>query len=270
MLPDRVDYQRNHLGLEIQEVIADRGYGRGSTYAQLSEQKIRHYIPLHDVNTGKGKLTPNTFKYERGKDRYRCPEGHYPYPYEKAERGSVRRYRVTGGHCRHCPIRNDCLPDGQKFRARFVYRGVHQDQVDAVRRRQSSKVFRQRLTERKWKIEGLFGEAKENHGLRRVRYRGLSKVQIQFLMIAIALNCKRIVALTAFGTYSRGGCAAWLSAVTESIMTVTVIPILPAARPQRDNAADETGLFNRPSGLVQFNIGDGRRVPSQSDDYNSV
>lgn len=198
VLPDRVDHQRSHLGLEIQEVVADRGYGRGSTYAQLSGQKIRHYIPLHDVNTGKGKLTPNTFKYERGKDRYRCPEGHYLYPYEKTERGSVRRYRVTGGHCRHCPRRNDCLPDGQKFRARFVYRGVHQDQVDAVRRRQSSNAFRQRLTERKWKIEGLFGEAKENHGLRRVRYRGLSKVQIQFLMIAIALNCKRIVALTAF------------------------------------------------------------------------
>ena len=43
------------------------------------------------------------------------------------------------------------------------------------------------------RIEGLFGEAKQNHGLRRSRYRGLSKVQIQFYLIAIALNCKRVV-----------------------------------------------------------------------------
>ena len=174
-------------------MIADRGYGRGPTYAQLREQKIRHYIPMHDPNTGRGKLTPSSFKYDRRKDRYRCPEGHYLYPYEKTEHGSVRRYRITGGHCRHCPMSSSCLPDSQKFRARFVYRGIHQDEVEAVRRRQSTAKFRQRLVERKWKIEGLFGEGKQNHGLRRARYRGLPKVKIQFFMIAIALNCKRVI-----------------------------------------------------------------------------
>jgi transposase len=196
ILPERIEYQRDDLGLPIEEVIADRGYGRGPTYAQLREHKIRHYIPLHDPNTGRGKLTPSDFAYERGKDRYRCPEGHYLYPYDKSERGSVRRYRITGGHCRHCPMSSTCLPDSQKFRARFVYRGIHQDEVEAVRRRQSTAAFRQRLVERKWKIEGLFGEAKQNHGLRRARYRGLSKVQIQFFMIAIALNCKRVVTMS--------------------------------------------------------------------------
>ena len=90
----------------------------------------------------------------------------------------------------------NCLPDNQKFRARFVYRGIHQDEVEVVRRRQRTATFRQRLVERKWKIEGLFGEAKQNHSLRRARYRGLSKVQIQFFMIAIALNCKRAVAIS--------------------------------------------------------------------------
>lgn len=193
VLPERIDYQSDVLGLPIQEVIADRGYGRGPTYAQLREQKIRHYIPLHDPNTGRGKLTPSDFKYDRRKDRYRCPQGHYLYPYEKVDRGSVKRYRVTGGHCRNCPIKSSCLPDCQKFRARFVYRGVHQDEVEAVRRRQNTTAFRKRQTERKWKIEGLFGEAKQNHSMRRTRYRGLSKVQIQFYMIAIALNCKRVI-----------------------------------------------------------------------------
>jgi len=45
----------------------------------------------------------------------------------------VKRYRVTGGHCRTCPVKDSCLPDRQKLRARFVYRGVHQDEVEAVR-----------------------------------------------------------------------------------------------------------------------------------------
>ncbi len=196
ILSERIEYQCNVLGLAIKEVIADRGYGRGPTYAQLREQKIRHYIPMHDATTGRGKLTPSNFKYDRRKDRYRCPEGHYLYPYEKTERGSVRRYRTTGGHCRRCPMSSSCLPDNQKFRARFVYRGIHQDEVEAVRRRQSTAAFRQRLVERKWKIEGLFGEGKENHGLRRARHRGLPNVQIQFLIIAIALNCKRVITIS--------------------------------------------------------------------------
>jgi hypothetical protein len=46
MLPKRIEYQRDELGLPIEEVIADRGYGRGPTYAQLREQKIRHYYCL--------------------------------------------------------------------------------------------------------------------------------------------------------------------------------------------------------------------------------
>jgi hypothetical protein len=94
------------------------------------------------------------------------------------------------------PNEQSLLTGKPEVQGRLVYRGVHQDEVDAVRRRQSTAAFRQRLVERKWKIEGLFGEAKQNHGLRRARYRGLPKVQIQFFMIAIALNCKRVVTMT--------------------------------------------------------------------------
>jgi len=49
------------------------------------------------------------------------------------------------------------------------------------------------MTERKWKIEGLFGEAKNFHGLRRARYRGLKKVSVQALMTAIVQNIKRAI-----------------------------------------------------------------------------
>lgn len=33
---------------------------------------------------------------------------------------------------------SSCLPDSQKFRTRFVYHGIHQDEVEAVRRRQNT------------------------------------------------------------------------------------------------------------------------------------
>ena len=46
-----------------------------------------------------------------------------------------------------------------------------------------------------WKIEGLFAEAKQYHGLARAKYRGRQKVQIQAYLSAIAQNLKRLVAL---------------------------------------------------------------------------
>ncbi len=44
-----------------------------------------------------------------------------------------------------------------------------------------------------WKSEGLFAEAKQNHGLSRARYRGRSKVQIQAYLSATVQNLKRLV-----------------------------------------------------------------------------
>jgi len=53
--------------------------------------------------------------------------------------------------------------------------------------------FRQERSERMWKSEGLFAEAKQNHGLSRARYRGRSKVQIQAYLSATVQNLKRLV-----------------------------------------------------------------------------
>ena len=42
-------------------------------------------------------------------------------------------------------------------------------------------------------LEGVFGQAKTYHGMSRARFRGLNKVEIQFLLTATALNLKKMV-----------------------------------------------------------------------------
>lgn len=92
-----------------------------------------------------------------------------------------------------CPRQIRCLPESAKSRARFVYRSQHQHEIDKVRARQETKAFISKMILRKWTTEGLFAEAKQFHGLRRVRYLGLQKVSIQALMTAMAQNIKRII-----------------------------------------------------------------------------
>jgi IS5 family transposase len=49
------------------------------------------------------------------------------------------------------------------------------------------------MSERMWKIESLFAEAKQQHNLSRAKYRGRVKVQIQAYLSAMAQNLKRLV-----------------------------------------------------------------------------
>ena len=48
-------------------------------------------------------------------------------------------------------------------------------------------------------VEPLFGEAKDWHGLRRFRLRGLDKVNMEGLWVAAGQNLKRWLAATGWG-----------------------------------------------------------------------
>jgi len=42
-------------------------------------------------------------------------------------------------------------------------------------------------------LEGIMGQAKTYHGMSKAKFRGLNKVEIQFLLTATALNLKKMV-----------------------------------------------------------------------------
>ena len=62
-----------------------------------------------------------------------------------------------------------------------------------ARKRCRTKYGRKRAVDRSTTVETIFGEGKNQHGLARARFRGIKKVSIQFLMIAITQNIKRMV-----------------------------------------------------------------------------
>ena len=74
-----------------------------------------------------------------------------------------------------------------------MHRSWAQEYVDADEERLASPLGKQRLTERKTYIEGTFGLAKELHGLRRTRFRGRRRVQIELWLTAAAMNIKQAV-----------------------------------------------------------------------------
>jgi DDE family transposase len=74
-----------------------------------------------------------------------------------------------------------------------VLRPLDQDVFDEVQLQMSEPEFGKKISERMWKMEGLFAEAKQNHCLARAKYRGRPKVQIQAYRSAIVQNLKRLL-----------------------------------------------------------------------------
>ena len=99
-------------------------------------------------------------------------------------------YKAPKGSCAACPFREQCTPSG---RERTVGRSWGQDFVDRTAGLLAKPIGKQRLIERKTYVEGAFGLAKELHGLRRTRFKGRWRVQIQVWLTAAAMNIKKAV-----------------------------------------------------------------------------
>ena len=91
-------------------------------------------------------------------------------------------------HCRGCPLRSECVPADQSHRTIVV--GQHHELLQQRRRDQQTLEFKERMHQRS-AIEGTISELIRAHGLRRSRYRGFAKVELQNLFIATACNVKR-------------------------------------------------------------------------------
>ena len=215
----------------IREVTADRGYGSAHIIRTLEEQGKRTFIPLWSGRVGNSKYLRGELVYQKENDRFRCPAGKYLTP-TPAIVENHKRYVSLSSDCQACAQASSCPARTRgSSPQRFVLRNLDQDLFEEVQARMRDPAFGEKLSERMWKMEGLFAEAKQNHGLSRARYRGRSKVQIQAYLSAIVQNLKRLVA------------ALWCWLITRSLK-----------HPQRPRpnhlSCQKADLFNRPDPIA--------------------
>jgi hypothetical protein len=106
-------------------------------------------------------------------------------------RGGYVRYAVRTAACDGCPLKSKCT---NSPKGRWVSRGLEEEYLERLRAYRETEAYRKALRKRAVWVEPLFGEAKEWHGSRRFRLRGLEKVNSEALMIASGQNLKRLLA----------------------------------------------------------------------------
>jgi transposase len=182
----RLDRQRERFGFAVTAVGLDAGYYTASIAQGLIERGIDGVIGYSRLTHREGFLRKRDFVFELEPDGYRCPQGQL-LSYRTTNREGYREYRSDPARCRSCPLLAACTTSADT--AKIVTRHVWQDakeRVDANRLSAWGKLVYHR---RKETIERSFADAKQLHGHRYARFRGLKRMAEQCLLAAAAQNC---------------------------------------------------------------------------------
>jgi hypothetical protein len=105
-------------------------------------------------------------------------------------------YRADAATCNACPVKAACTDSD---RGRTIQRSFHAQYLERVRGYHRTPAYQKAMRKRAVWVEPLFGEAKDWHGLRRFRLRGLRKVNIEAVLIAAGQNLKRLLRKRGWG-----------------------------------------------------------------------
>jgi transposase len=190
-LPDQIERIEENTGLEIDTLSTDAGYAHGKNYEYLEKKNIDAIIPPQKENSVPRHLPIRLFKYDAKNKIVKCPAGKTLTRRTESKQGWV--YRSTAKDCGHCKLRKRCLNETVKSRSIMISHGYEALLRARRRHRDPDTKFRQIYARHRHQIEGMHGEAKTQHGLRRAIRRGLTNVAIQAYLTAAVINLKRLV-----------------------------------------------------------------------------
>ena len=129
-------------------------------------------------------------------DRYRCPQGETLRKRKTKYTEEKWVYGADAAVCNACPVKAQCT---ESDHGRLIARPFAVEYLERVRGYHETEEYKKAMRKRKVWIEPLFGEAKQWHGLRQFRLRGLQKVNMEGLFIAAGQNLKRLLSAKGWG-----------------------------------------------------------------------
>lgn len=190
----RLDRQLKRFDLDPVAVGLDAGYNTAMLCHLIRERQIEPVMGYRRPNKGKGLLRKSAFSYEKDSNSYRCPQGQ-SLLYTTTNRDGYHEYKSDPTLCRNCPLLKQCTRS--KNQTKVLTRHVFEEAKDAANQTRLSAWGKKIYQRRKETVERSFADAKQHHGHRYARFRGLQNVQMQCLMAGTAQNIKKMALLLA-------------------------------------------------------------------------
>lgn len=188
----RLDRQRERFGFVVRAVGLDAGYATPAIAQGLEERRIYGVTGYRRPNHGEGLFSKGKFRYDEELDVYVCPQQQV-LVYRTTNRQGYRQYHSDAESCRACPLRQQCTRS--KNMVKVITRHVWQAARERVDSHRLEPLGKRLYERRKETVERSFADAKQLHGHRYARMRGLNNVSEQCLLAATAQNMKKIALL---------------------------------------------------------------------------
>ena len=193
---DLVWRARFRWALRPAHVTGDTTYGTIENIVALEDEHIRAYMPLPDMDARTALFGKQEFRYDPTRNVYVCPQGQLLFFNHHAYTVREIRYRAKPEVCNTCTVKACCTTSD---RGREVSRHFEEAYLERVRAYHATAAYQKARRKRQVWVEPLFAEAKDWHGLRRFRLRGLTKVNIEGVFTATGQNVKRLLSKRGWG-----------------------------------------------------------------------
>ena len=163
----------------------------------VNTKGIEPHVPVKDQSErDDGTYSRSDFLWDEAADEYRCPEGQplkrnwrpFKTPRIHITKADQIIYRSSKKHCTSCPMKPQCCPNTP---IRKIPRSIYEPARDVARAIGNTDTYKQSRRERK-KVEMLFAHLKRILKLDKLRLRGFSGAQDEFLLAATAQNLRRM------------------------------------------------------------------------------
>jgi hypothetical protein len=193
-----IERVEERFALKPERLIGDMAYGAAPMLGWLvDEKRIAPHIPVWDKTQRDDEtLSSSDFRWDEQADEYRCPQGHalrrewraFKHLRTHITKADTIIYRSSQADCATCPMKARCCPNTP---IRKIARSLHESARDVAREIAKSDAYKQSRKDRK-KVEILFAHLKRIMKLDRLRLRGLSGANDEFLLAAAAQNLRRM------------------------------------------------------------------------------
>ena len=176
--------------MKPQRLVGDMAYGAGEMLDWMVNDKgIEPHVPVWDKSErSDGTFGRSAFTFEPDNNRYVCPAGKHLKPAWRSKQKNPFRYRASLYDCQACPLKSQCCPN---MSIRKIERSPYEPARDIARAIAKTDAYKQSRKDRK-KVEMLFAHLKRILKLDRLRLRGLSGANDEFLLVATAQNLRRM------------------------------------------------------------------------------
>lgn len=180
-------------GLLPKKLIGDAAYSDGIYRKFLSDNGTKMVAPLRQGNPATKKVYPKSmFPFDEKTQTLTCPQGVKASSFSVDHRQRLKHFHFPMSVCNKCSVQKQCT-NAQEGR-RTVGISMFNKELRDAEVYNTTDEFKTDMKLRP-AIEGKLSELVRYHGLRRARYRGLIKVQLQGYFTAAVVNIKRWIKL---------------------------------------------------------------------------